>query len=91
MSASASQHLYFQDFIAEAERLAKEVHTPPQEAYFMKQIIGNACGTIGVLHALANNQNTVSISERCHLRALHAILMLDMRSIAARLAVLRKE
>ena len=32
----------------------------------MKQTIGNACGTIGVLHALANNQNTVSISERCH-------------------------
>ena len=91
MSASASQHLYFQDFNAEAERLTKEGYSPPQEAYFMKQTIGNACGTIGLLHALANNQTTVSISERCHLLALHAILMLDTRSMAAHLAVLRKE
>ena len=29
----------------------------------MKQTIGNACGTIGVLHALANNLSTVSIGE----------------------------
>ena len=27
----------------------------------MKQTIGNACGTIGVLHALANNLSCVSL------------------------------
>ncbi|MCI4378471.1 hypothetical protein PGIGA_G00216170 [Pangasianodon gigas] len=26
------------------------------EVYFMKQTIGNACGTIGLIHAVANNQ-----------------------------------
>ena len=30
----------------------------------MKQTIGNACGTIGVLHSLANNQDAISVSER---------------------------
>ncbi|NP_001019576.1 ubiquitin carboxyl-terminal hydrolase isozyme L3 [Danio rerio] len=27
------------------------------DVYFMKQTIGNACGTIGLIHAVANNQN----------------------------------
>lgn len=26
------------------------------DVYFMKQTIGNACGTIGLIHAVANNQ-----------------------------------
>lgn len=25
--------------------------------YFMKQTIGNSCGTIGLIHAVANNQD----------------------------------
>ena len=29
----------------------------------MKQTIGNACGTIGVLHSLANNQDAISVSK----------------------------
>ena len=32
----------------------------------MKQTIGNACGTIGVLHSLANNQDTISVSKHTH-------------------------
>eukprot|EP00798_Chlamydomonas_sp_ICE-L_P021678 gene21678-28697_t len=28
-------------------------------AYYMKQTIGNACGTIAVLHGLANNRDTM--------------------------------
>ncbi|XP_010902671.2 ubiquitin carboxyl-terminal hydrolase isozyme L3 isoform X2 [Esox lucius] len=28
-----------------------------QDVYFMKQTIGNACGTIGLIHAVANNQH----------------------------------
>ncbi|CAL5222286.1 g4625 [Coccomyxa viridis] len=48
---------------AEADRLRDEGYTPPKAAYFMKQTIGNACGTMGVLHALANNLSTVSIDD----------------------------
>lgn len=29
------------------------------DVYFMKQTIGNACGTIGLIHAVANNQSYV--------------------------------
>ncbi|CAK0786891.1 hypothetical protein CVIRNUC_010105 [Coccomyxa viridis] len=48
---------------AEAERLKEEGYAPPKAAYFMKQTIGNACGTIGVLHSLANNQDAISVSK----------------------------
>ena len=58
---------------AEADRLRDEGYTPPQAAYFMKQTIGNACGTIGVLHALANNLSTVSIGESDFLDPTHLL------------------
>lgn len=33
----------------------------PPSLYFMKQTIGNACGTIGMLHALGNVREAVSL------------------------------
>lgn len=33
----------------------------PSSLYFMKQTIGNACGTIGMLHALGNNTKELPI------------------------------
>lgn len=33
--------------------------TVPQGLYFMQQHIGNACGTIAIVHALANNQDKI--------------------------------
>ncbi|KAA8499469.1 Ubiquitin carboxyl-terminal hydrolase isozyme L3 [Porphyridium purpureum] len=33
----------------------------PEGLFFCKQTIGNACGTIGVLHAVANNRHALSI------------------------------
>lgn len=47
----------------EAYKLHEEkmLKSQPQEVspdvYFIKQTIGNACGTIGLIHAVANNQN----------------------------------
>jgi ubiquitin carboxyl-terminal hydrolase L3 len=32
--------------------------------YFMKQTISNACGTIGLLHCLGNNQGVVKFGEK---------------------------
>ncbi|EIE23291.1 peptidase C12, ubiquitin carboxyl-terminal hydrolase 1 [Coccomyxa subellipsoidea C-169] len=48
---------------AEDARLKKEGYAVPEGAYFMKQTIGNACGTIGALHAIANTQDKVSITD----------------------------
>lgn len=34
------------------------------KVYFMKQTIGNSCGTIGLIHAVANNQDKLEFG-RC--------------------------
>ena len=43
-------------FCAEDETLRQQDYKADPKIYFMKQTISNACGTIGVLHAIANNQ-----------------------------------
>ncbi len=42
---------------AEAEQLGAATKQWPASLYYMKQTIGNACGTIGMLHAFGNNRN----------------------------------
>lgn len=32
-------------------------------AYFMKQTVGNACGTIGLLHAVGNITNEIKLGK----------------------------
>lgn len=49
--------------IAEDARLKDQGCGLPNGVYFMKQTIGNACGTIGALHAIANNQDKLSIGK----------------------------
>uniref|UniRef100_A0A8C6S9U1 Ubiquitin carboxyl-terminal hydrolase n=1 Tax=Neogobius melanostomus TaxID=47308 RepID=A0A8C6S9U1_9GOBI len=39
----------------EEERLKTEKQDVSSDVYFIKQTIGNACGTIGIIHAVANN------------------------------------
>ncbi|KAA0155167.1 hypothetical protein FNF29_01918 [Cafeteria roenbergensis] len=39
---------------AEKERIAKDGQEVSDKLYYTKQTIGNACGTIGLLHAIAN-------------------------------------
>lgn len=39
----------------EEQRLKAGKHEVPSDVYFIKQTIGNACGTIGLIHAAANN------------------------------------
>jgi hypothetical protein len=36
---------------------------PPQGLYYMKQTIGNACGTIAMLHSFGNSLETVKLGE----------------------------
>jgi ubiquitin carboxyl-terminal hydrolase L3 len=44
---------------AEVERLGAAAKQWPASLYYMKQTIGNACGTIGMLHAFGNNRNSL--------------------------------
>lgn len=51
--------------VQEEHRRTENVATAPEEVWFVKQRIGNACGTIGLLHALLNTpEGLKSISIR---------------------------
>ncbi|KAJ2482923.1 hypothetical protein IWW56_000765 [Coemansia sp. RSA 2131] len=43
------------------EARIREASTPPLNLWYSKQTIGNACGTMAVLHALGNTQDRVEI------------------------------
>ncbi|XP_048640354.1 ubiquitin carboxyl-terminal hydrolase isozyme L1 isoform X1 [Marmota marmota marmota] len=43
------------------------------KVYFMKQTIGNSCGTIGLIHAVANNQDKLEFVLEIEPRVLHMI------------------
>ena len=49
----------------EKSRIEKDGQTVSSSVYFTKQTIGNACGTIGLLHALGNNTDRLNFSESC--------------------------
>jgi ubiquitin carboxyl-terminal hydrolase L3 len=39
---------------AEAERIQRDGQVCSKSVYYMKQTVGNACGTVGILHAIGN-------------------------------------
>ncbi|GLC50969.1 hypothetical protein PLESTB_000452000 [Pleodorina starrii] len=49
------------------EQAAKGVTIDP-ELFYMKQTIGNACGTIAVLHSIGNNLNTLAPADGSFLK-----------------------
>ncbi|CAN6461508.1 unnamed protein product [Victoria cruziana] len=55
----------------EAERLLEQKATEGEgvqdKAFFMKQTVGNACGTIGVLHALGNVTSEIKLTDGSYL------------------------
>ncbi|XP_027775172.1 ubiquitin carboxyl-terminal hydrolase 3-like isoform X3 [Solanum pennellii] len=52
---------------SEAERVQQDseikVQDPTSTIYFMKQTVGNACGTIGLLHAIGNITSEIKLDE----------------------------
>jgi len=46
---------------AELKRFETEPQTVTENIYFMKQTVGNACGTVGIIHSLANNTDSIKV------------------------------
>ena len=42
-------------------RIEKEGQHVSPNVYFMRQTVGNACGTIGLLHAVLNNRELIQM------------------------------
>ncbi|NP_001191493.1 ubiquitin carboxyl-terminal hydrolase [Aplysia californica] len=40
----------------------------PDSLYYTKQTIGNACGTVAIVHALANNENVIPFDAAKHFK-----------------------
>ncbi|EHA8591114.1 putative Ubiquitin carboxyl-terminal hydrolase [Cocos nucifera] len=40
-----------------------ELGEPSEKVYFLKQTVGNACGTIGILHAVGNATSEINLVE----------------------------
>lgn len=53
----------------EDTELKKQGYKPSNKIYFMKQTISNACGTIGALHAIANNQDKSILADGSFLQS----------------------
>lgn len=47
----------------EAERIQSEGQTVSEDVYFMNQVIKNACGTIALVHSIANNTDKIKLDE----------------------------
>eukprot|EP00039_Didymoeca_costata_P018833 m.335169 g.335169 ORF g.335169 m.335169 type:complete len:228 (+) comp17528_c0_seq1:127-810(+) len=48
---------------AEAARIEKDGQVVDPSAFYLKQTIGNACGTIGILHAIGNNLDSIELND----------------------------
>ncbi|KAI4875186.1 hypothetical protein NFI96_023958 [Prochilodus magdalenae] len=55
--------------LEEEAKLKAQGQEVSSEVYFMKQTIGNACGTIALIHAVANNQGHLEFESDSSLKA----------------------
>ncbi|PWZ45899.1 Ubiquitin carboxyl-terminal hydrolase 3 [Zea mays] len=58
--------LYPQDRSKESQASATssvETKEPSKNVYFTKQTVGNACGTVGIIHALGNATSRIKLGE----------------------------
>lgn len=58
--------------VQQQEAIERERPTVSPSVYYMRQTIGNACGTIGLLHAVGNNLDTLNLVEGSFLSQFYA-------------------
>ncbi|XP_077235322.1 ubiquitin carboxyl-terminal hydrolase 3-like [Tasmannia lanceolata] len=51
------------DRMSEKEAMENAKKEPSEKVYFLKQTVGNACGTIGLLHAIGNISSEIKLLE----------------------------
>jgi ubiquitin carboxyl-terminal hydrolase L3 len=56
----------------ENDRVASMGQAVPPALWYTKQTVGNACGTIGVLHSLVNNRDVIGVAPESYLARLAA-------------------
>eukprot|EP00051_Salpingoeca_urceolata_P027291 m.480843 g.480843 ORF g.480843 m.480843 type:complete len:229 (-) comp21969_c0_seq1:33-719(-) len=49
--------------VQEDERIKREGQTVSPDVFYMKQTIGNACGTVALIHSIANNQQNLTVAD----------------------------
>lgn len=49
--------------LEEEEKIKKDGQVVSDEVYFTKQTVGNACGTVGIIHVVANNMERFTFKE----------------------------
>ena len=54
---------YKKHYVEEKEKILREGQEVSKDVFFMKQTIGNACGTIGVIHSLANSFDKIDVKK----------------------------
>jgi len=52
---------------AEEERIIKDSQIVSDSVYYMHQTVGNACGTVGILHAIGNMRQQITFDPTCYL------------------------
>ena len=57
--------------LEEQTRIESSGQVVSPNVYYMKQTVGNACGTVGILHAVGNARSTVSITPDSYLDRLY--------------------
>jgi len=54
----------YEKFRAEEEtKLTANPQTISDQLYFTKQTVGNACGTVGMIHSIANNTDKIQLAD----------------------------
>lgn len=65
---------YEQHRLAEDEQLQKNIPQYPDDLFYMKQTIHNACGTCALIHAISNNNEYMKFYRHCSSVSLMLIL-----------------